>query len=469
MSLGFVGTGAMGVPMARNLWVHLRVAKEIYLHNRTRAKAEALAKELELLAQTEKRHFSLRRDVVISVEDDLQALVGKCGLLVLMLHGDEATLDTCTTITQAWQHLDPRDMLLRPKRFVAVVPGQEKGQGAEAKTRSDGGTQAQASEQQTAINGTLADISLIDEHDQHRGSGAGSSSPKREANSLPSSSKCGAEKATSSSPEHQALSKSPRLPGSIAVQGEQKKPPQFSACRLSGSLLVVNCGTVSLEAANEAATLMSNSHGEKGLEFAHCSITGRPEHAAKRMLCAWISSFDEPTAVRVRDEVAPAFARLARIISPTDPTASAKFKICTGFVVYGLGELFAETLTLLDAAGIERDRLLDFTQGGVLPGAIADTFATKLVRKDFRTQPVGTDLSEALHDIDLMKGIRKAGPPGGGIKPRLPLLDVIHGHLAKQSEACAMDRNSTGPVEWCSLLEIIEQEPYIADRGADGV
>ena len=49
MKLGFVGLGSMGLGMARNL---LKAGHEVYVYNRTRAKAEQLVGEGAQLAST---------------------------------------------------------------------------------------------------------------------------------------------------------------------------------------------------------------------------------------------------------------------------------------------------------------------------------------------------------------------------------------------------------------------------------
>ncbi len=49
MEMGFIGLGAMGEPMARNL---LRAGHALKVYNRTRSHAEALASEGATLAET---------------------------------------------------------------------------------------------------------------------------------------------------------------------------------------------------------------------------------------------------------------------------------------------------------------------------------------------------------------------------------------------------------------------------------
>eukprot|EP00392_Amoebophrya_sp_AT5.2_P011913 g12003.t1 len=235
------------------------------------------------------------------------------------------------------------------------------------------------------------------------------------------------------------------------------------------NLLLVNCATLS---PSTVQLLNDRAGGSKDVQFVNCSVTGRPEHATKRMLCAWIASEDPDAAQQVAHSITPPFARLR-----LDCTASAKYKICTNFLVYGMGELLGECLCLLDAAGVERDRLLDFTQGGVLPGLIADVYAKKMVHREFRRKPIGADLQVAKKDLALMKrlqlGLETGGavplPPGSGgrtssTKPALPILDTVLAHVEAQMAAVKLAAEKEGEqgtpeTEWWASYHVLSRTP----------
>ena len=79
--VGFVGLGIMGTAMARNL---LRAGHELTVHNRTRAKAEQLAKDRAEISDIP-REVAEKSDVVITMlpgPPEVEEVVsGKDGLL----------------------------------------------------------------------------------------------------------------------------------------------------------------------------------------------------------------------------------------------------------------------------------------------------------------------------------------------------------------------------------------------------
>ncbi|CAD7963800.1 unnamed protein product [Amoebophrya sp. A25] len=375
MNLGFVGLGAMGASMARNM-ADYGDFTEVHLWNRTHAKAESLKSEIEnrKLEATErgegangKARNKLQK---VFCHEELSQMVNKCHVLVMMLLSDAPTVDVVEKIC-----------LSREENSSLKKNAEE--------TRED---------------------------------------DKNESKSTTSSNDVGSR------------------------------------------LLVMNCGTISPESVQNIAERCARSNS--CVQFVNCAVTGRPEHAARRLLTAWISSSDRAAAEFARERVTPTFARVSHLISMSDPTASAKYKLCTNFMVYATGEMLSECLCLMDAAGIDREKLLDFTQGGILPGLIADVYAKKLVKRQFRETPIGADLGVALKDLQLMQQIQQnpstsretsTASTGTPVKKitQLPLLDTCLQSVTAQMTAVQADaaENSAGKVsgvEWCSFLEMVE-------------
>src|SRR3982074_2865194 len=71
MDVGFIGLGHMGAPMARNL---LKAGHRVTVYNRTRSKAEALAREGAQVA--ERVADACRADVLITMLSDDAAVEG---------------------------------------------------------------------------------------------------------------------------------------------------------------------------------------------------------------------------------------------------------------------------------------------------------------------------------------------------------------------------------------------------------
>lgn len=95
--VAFIGLGRMGAPMAANL---TRAGHEVVLHNRTRAKAEALAAEIGASVADTPREAASRAAVIITMVADEPALLavhqGEDGVLAGLEEGDIA-IDMGTT------------------------------------------------------------------------------------------------------------------------------------------------------------------------------------------------------------------------------------------------------------------------------------------------------------------------------------------------------------------------------------
>mmetsp|Transcript_27823 Transcript_27823/g.89318 ORF Transcript_27823/g.89318 Transcript_27823/m.89318 type:complete len:218 (+) Transcript_27823:1755-2408(+) len=112
-------------------------------------------------------------------------------------------------------------------------------------------------------------------------------------------------------------------------------------------------------------------------------------------------------------------------------------------MVYGFGQVLGETLLLLDAAGLPRDSLRDWTSH-VLPAPnLVDLYCDKMVSRSFGGdgRPVGAALEVAQKDLRLMRGlVDEAGEAGGSSSssspdpPRpgapLPVLDGVLGEAS---------------------------------------
>src|SRR2546430_7393072 len=79
--IGFLGTGLMGLPMARNL---MRAGFPLTAHNRTRSRAEPLSAEGAAVVDSP-REVAERSDVVISIVSDTpdvqQVILGEGGVV----------------------------------------------------------------------------------------------------------------------------------------------------------------------------------------------------------------------------------------------------------------------------------------------------------------------------------------------------------------------------------------------------
>ena len=215
--------------------------------------------------------------------------------------------------------------------------------------------------------------------------------------------------------------------------------------------LLANCATISAPVARKLARLVH----EAGGAFVNAPVTGRPPHAAAGQLCSWVAAAGEAPGVAAgadaalfsshparvfAERVAPLWSKHARVLSESDAGASALYKLCTNLMVYGFGQVLGETLLLLDAAGLPRDSLRDWTSH-VLPAPnLVDLYCDKMVSRSFGGdgRPVGAALEVAQKDLRLMRGlVDEAGGSSSNSSPDpprpgapLPVLDGVLGEAS---------------------------------------
>lgn len=97
MKTGFIGLGAMGVPMARNL---TRAGLLDAVWNRTRAKAESLAAELDVAAPESPAELARRVDVVITCVSADQDVLEMIDVLLPAVRPGSVVVD-CSTVSAA--------------------------------------------------------------------------------------------------------------------------------------------------------------------------------------------------------------------------------------------------------------------------------------------------------------------------------------------------------------------------------
>mmetsp|Transcript_28566 Transcript_28566/g.94895 ORF Transcript_28566/g.94895 Transcript_28566/m.94895 type:complete len:140 (-) Transcript_28566:132-551(-) len=134
-------------------------------------------------------------------------------------------------------------------------------------------------------------------------------------------------------------------------------------------------------------------------------------------------------------------------------------------MVYGFGQVLGETLLLLDAAGLPRDSLRDWTSH-VLPAPnLVDLYCDKMVSRSFGGdgRPVGAALEVAQKDLRLMRGlVDEAGGSSSNSSPDpprpgapLPVLDGVLGEVSGLLDARAA-RGEEAPMDWSAFLLELE-------------
>ena len=124
--VGFIGLGIMGMPMARNL---LKAGFEVVAYNRTKSKAEQLAKEGAKKADSP-RELAMECPVVITIVSDTpdveEVILGKDGVIEGIKSGS-VVIDMSTISPQATQEIAARLRQKEVHMLDAPVSGGEQG------------------------------------------------------------------------------------------------------------------------------------------------------------------------------------------------------------------------------------------------------------------------------------------------------------------------------------------------------
>jgi len=124
--VGFIGLGIMGMPMARNL---LKAGFEVVAYNRTKSKAEQLAKEGAKKADSP-RELAMECPVVITIVSDTpdveEVILGKDGVIEGIKPGS-VVIDMSTISPQATQEIAARLRQKEVHMLDAPVSGGEQG------------------------------------------------------------------------------------------------------------------------------------------------------------------------------------------------------------------------------------------------------------------------------------------------------------------------------------------------------
>lgn len=247
---------------------------------------------------------------------------------------------------------------------------------------------------------------------------------------------------------------------------------ECSKVNTSKPLTLMNCATVSAATVTKLQAMAAKQ--QRPMRFVNCSVTGRPEHVANKQLCSWLASADAE-ALALAESVAQKWSKKTAVVSRTDPAASARFKIATNFMVYGMAELLGEELLLLDRAGIDRKYLLEWTDG-LCKGTIVDLYARKMVDREFgQGGNVGASAEVGKKDLGLIEELYAGascsggGPDEGpaakrqkldaGAQARLPIAAAARAHMERQCAELRERGIKESDREWCSFLEAMERSP----------
>lgn len=185
---------------------------------------------------------------------------------------------------------------------------------------------------------------------------------------------------------------------------------------LSGNAggLHVSMSTISVKLSER----LLSEHGQRGQSFVAAPVFGRPAaaEAAKLFIVAG-------GAADLIARCEPAFSAVGqRVFHVAEEAPAANLvKLCGNFMILSAVEAMAEAMTLAEAGGVERSKLLEVLTGTLFSAPIYQTYGEILVKERFR--PAGFAAPLGLKDMNLATAAAEAA------RVPMPLLAILRNNL----------------------------------------
>ncbi len=205
---------------------------------------------------------------------------------------------------------------------------------------------------------------------------------------------------------------------------------------LASGAMHVNMGTISVHLAGELASL----HLAAGQRFVNAPVFGRPESAAAGQL--WILGGGSADDLQ---RLAPLFAVLGQGTLPfANARQSALAKLCGNFLIMGLIELLAESMTLAEKGGIPPRQVLEMLTTTLFNLPVVHGYGGMIARQEF--EPAGFALPLGLKDARLLL------EAGDALRVPLPVAAMIRERFI---EALAAGREDQ---DWSSIAAMVRED-----------
>lgn len=205
---------------------------------------------------------------------------------------------------------------------------------------------------------------------------------------------------------------------------------------LASGAMHVNMGTISVHLAGELASL----HLAAGQRFVNAPVFGRPESAAAGQL--WILGGGSADDLQ---RLAPLFAVLGQGTLPfANARQSALAKLCGNFMIMGLIELLAESMTLAEKGGIPPRQLLEMLTTTLFNLPVVHGYGGMIARQEF--EPAGFALPLGLKDARLLL------EAGDALRVPLPVAAMIRERFIAALAAGREDQ------DWSSIAAMVRED-----------
>ncbi|RFA07038.1 hypothetical protein B7R21_17105 [Subtercola boreus] len=210
----------------------------------------------------------------------------------------------------------------------------------------------------------------------------------------------------------------------------------FSAAELAAApegALHVNMATVSAG----AATALDRLHREHGVAYAAAPVLGRSTVAEQGALTVLAAGADADLA-----RAMPYLEAMGRRVWPfgVDPAAANIAKISMNYLIIHALQAMSESLTLLDANGVNASTFVDVMADSLFPGPVYSGYGALIA--DRRYQPAGFTTRLGLKDLGLAE--QAAAGAGVALTTAADLRDMFEAAIA----------DGHGDDDWSSIAEV---------------
>jgi 3-hydroxyisobutyrate dehydrogenase-like beta-hydroxyacid dehydrogenase len=206
----------------------------------------------------------------------------------------------------------------------------------------------------------------------------------------------------------------------------------------------VNHATISARAAGEFAAQAAAS----GYGYVAAPVIGRPNAAAAGALT--ILAAGTPEAIEAST---PMFEVMGRRVWPYGPVASAAnlAKIAVNYLIVHALQALAESITLLERAGLDTGQFVQMINDSIFPGPVYGGYGDAIARGSYTPPGFTTVLGRK----DLLLALDAAAEAGVGLPSGPILRDIFETTVSEIGE----------DLDWAAIAEITRRGPAAAGPG----
>jgi len=203
---------------------------------------------------------------------------------------------------------------------------------------------------------------------------------------------------------------------------------------LAPGAIHVSMSTIGVDTADELAA----GHAERGQGFLSAPVFGRPEAAIAAKLFI-VAAGEQVYMQRVNALFENVSQRVFHVGSK--PSNANLVKLCGNFMILAAIESLAEAMSLADANGVPKRKLLDVLTGTLFDAPVYRNYGAILIEERFR--PAGFAAPWGLKDM------RLAGAAAANQGVAMPFLAILEQHL---TETIA---NEGSDIDWSGIAKTI--------------